>query len=71
VKIEPLEDEDWRAAETALSEARRLSGAQRYEALLRAGRLRYDADRLRLKKETEHRQTLTSAALKRGIDPRR
>jgi len=37
------EDDDWKVAEKALEEARRLKGPQRIEALKRAGQLRYDA----------------------------
>jgi hypothetical protein len=37
------ENDDWKAAEKALEEARRLKGPQRIEALKRAGPLRYDA----------------------------
>jgi hypothetical protein len=43
------EDDDWKAAEKALEEARGLKGSQRIEALKRAGQLRYDA----LKKRRE------------------
>ena len=37
------EFDDWKAAERALAEARGLQGSQRFEALKRAGQLRYDA----------------------------
>ena len=39
-------DEDWEVAQAALEAARQLpAGAERFEALRKAGRLRYDADR--------------------------
>lgn len=45
-------DDDWKAAENALEAARRLpGGAARVEALKQAGRLRFEADRKRQKKE--------------------
>ncbi len=45
--------EDWKAAEAALEAARRLpAGAKRFEALKKAGQLRYDADQKRAR-ETE------------------
>lgn len=41
-------EREWVAAELALAEARRMpGGAERYEALKRAGRLRLRAERLR------------------------
>jgi hypothetical protein len=50
------DDADWKAAEVALEAARRLpAGAERIEALRRAGRLRFDADRKRLAKEERQR----------------
>jgi hypothetical protein len=50
------EDDDWKAAEKALEEARRLKGSQRFEALKRAGQLRYDAHKkLREKQAVELR----------------
>lgn len=46
------EDEDWRAAEEALEKARKLPGGpERIEALRHAGKLRFDADRKRYRKE--------------------
>jgi len=46
------EDADWKAAEAALVAACRLpGGAARIEALKHAGRLRFEADRNRQKKE--------------------
>jgi hypothetical protein len=45
------EDDDWKAAEKALAEARRLQGSQRFEALKRAGQLRYDAHKKRHENE--------------------
>jgi hypothetical protein len=45
------EDDDWKAAEKALEEARGLKGSQRIEALKRAGQLRYDAHRKLREKE--------------------
>jgi hypothetical protein len=45
------EDDDWKAAEKALEEARALKGSQRIEALRRAGQLRYDAHKKRPEKE--------------------
>jgi hypothetical protein len=51
------EDDDWKAAEKALEEARRLKGSQRFEALKRAGQLRYDAHKkLREKEAVELRR---------------
>ena len=51
------EDDDWNAAEKALEEARRLKGSQRFEALKRAGQLRYDAHKkLREKEAVELRR---------------
>lgn len=44
-------DDDWKAAEKALAEARSLRGSQRIEALKRAGRLRYDAHKRRLEND--------------------
>jgi hypothetical protein len=45
-------DDDWKVAEAALEKARRLpGGAERIEALRQAGRLRFEADRKRQKKE--------------------
>jgi hypothetical protein len=41
------EGDDWKAAEKALAEARGLKGSQRFEALKRAGQLRYDAHKKR------------------------
>jgi hypothetical protein len=47
------EDADWKAAEAALEAACRLpGGSARIEALKHAGRLRFEADRKRLAKET-------------------
>jgi hypothetical protein len=41
-------DDDWIAAQAALEAARQLPvGAERFEALKKAGQLRYDADRKR------------------------
>jgi hypothetical protein len=41
-------DDDWEAAQAALEAARQLPvGAERFEALKKAGQLRYDADRKR------------------------
>jgi hypothetical protein len=41
-------DEDWKVAQEALEAARRLpAGVRRIEALKKAGRLRYDADKKR------------------------
>ena len=41
-------DEDWEVAQAALEAARQLpAGAERFEALRKAGQLRYDADRKR------------------------
>jgi hypothetical protein len=48
----PDEDDDWKAAESALEAACRLpGGTERIEALKHAGRLRFDADRKRLAQE--------------------
>ena len=45
-------DDDWKAAENALEAARRLpGGAERIEALKRAGRQRFEADKKRQMKE--------------------
>ena len=45
-------DDEWKVAEAALEKARRLPcGAERIEALKQAGRLRFEADRIRQKKE--------------------
>jgi len=45
-------DDDWKVAEAALEKARGLpGGAERIEALKQAGRLRFEADRNRQKKE--------------------
>jgi hypothetical protein len=41
-------EEQWRAAEAALSAAQKLpGGSERIEALRRAGQLRFEADKLR------------------------
>jgi hypothetical protein len=46
-------EQDWKAAEAALEAARQLpAGVKRFEALKKAGRLRYNADRKRAR-ETE------------------
>ena len=48
------DDVDWKVAEAALEKARSLpGGAERIEALKQAGRLRFDADRKLLAKETK------------------
>ncbi|MDT7810350.1 MAG: hypothetical protein QOJ42_266 [Acidobacteriaceae bacterium] len=44
-------EDDWNAAQKALAEARAMQGSQRFEALKRAGQLRYDAHKKR--QETE------------------
>jgi hypothetical protein len=57
------DDDDWKAAEVELEAARRLpGGAERIEALRRAGRLRFDADRRRLAKEERQRDGSKKAA---------
>jgi hypothetical protein len=44
-------EEDWRTAEAALEAARQLPpGVKRFEALKKAGQLRYNADRKRTPK---------------------
>jgi hypothetical protein len=50
------EDDGWEAAQKALEQARRLTGAGRVEALRRAGQLRFDADKRRQKKEEDRRR---------------
>jgi hypothetical protein len=40
-------EEEWQAAEKALRAARQMVGSDRYDALRKAGQMRYDADRLR------------------------
>jgi hypothetical protein len=50
------EIDDWKAAERALAEARRLQGSQRFEALKRAGQLRYDAHKKHHEKEPTSRR---------------
>jgi hypothetical protein len=46
-------EQDWKAAEAALEAARQLPpGVKRFEALKKAGQLRYNADRKRAR-ETE------------------
>jgi hypothetical protein len=48
------EDADWQAAQSALFEARKLPfGTERYQALKKAGQLRFEADRRRSAKEQE------------------
>jgi hypothetical protein len=43
-------DEVWKAAQAALEAARQLPvGAERVEALRRAGQLRYDAEKMRMR----------------------
>jgi hypothetical protein len=49
-------DEDWDAAEAALEAARRLpAGAERFEALKKAGQLRFDADRKKARESEQKR----------------
>jgi hypothetical protein len=60
-------DEDWKAAEAALEAARRLpGGAARIEALKQAGRLRFDADKKRQKKEIRQHGPSSQLAKPRG-----
>ena len=54
----PYEDEDWIAAENAFAAACQIQGPERFDALKRAGQLRYDAH-----------QKLLSKLLERGDDP--
>ena len=54
----PHDDEDWIAAEEAFAAARQLQGPERFDALKRAGQLRFDAH-----------QKLLSKLLERGGDP--
>jgi hypothetical protein len=49
----PHEDDDWIAAEEALAEARQIQGPERFDALKKAGQLRYDAHKKRLSKLLE------------------
>ena len=47
-------DEEWRAAEAALTAARKIPvGAERIEALKRVGQLRYEADKRRRSNENK------------------
>jgi hypothetical protein len=49
-------DEDWRAAEAALKAARQLpAGVERFEALKKAGQLRYNADKKRTRETEQNR----------------
>jgi hypothetical protein len=57
-------DADWNAAEAALAEARSLRGSQRFEALKRAGQLRYDAHKRR---QAEEPRLNLKAAIRRAI----
>jgi len=49
----PHEDDDWTAAEAAFAAAREIQGPERFEALKKAGQLRYDAHKKRLSKLLE------------------
>jgi hypothetical protein len=50
-------DEDWKAAQAALEAACRLpAGAKRFEALKKAGQLRYDADQKRARETEQNRR---------------
>jgi ribosomal protein L19E len=54
--MDDKEDDGWEAAQKALDQARRLTGAGRFEALRQAGQLRFDADKRRQKKEEDRRR---------------
>jgi hypothetical protein len=59
------EDEDWKAAQRALEAACLLPGGLvRIEALKHAGRLRFDADRKRLAKETKQQRAYRTSSKK-------
>ena len=62
------EDDDWKAAEKALEEARRLKGSQRFEALKRAGQLRYDAHKKLREKEATLKVELRRLSNDRGVE---
>jgi hypothetical protein len=49
------DDYEWKAAEEALEKARRLpNGPERIQALKEAGKLRFEADKRRHKKDQRH-----------------
>lgn len=62
------EDDDCKAAEKALEEARRLKGSQRIEALKRAGQLRYDAHKKLREKEATLKVELHRLSNDRGAE---
>jgi hypothetical protein len=73
--MDDKEDDGWEAAQKALEQARRLTGAGRVEALRQAGQLRFDADKRRQKKEEDDRQRVPmsekrnrKAKLSRSVD---
>jgi hypothetical protein len=48
IKKQNTDDEEWEVAQAAFEAARQLpAGAERFEALKKAGRLRYEADKKR------------------------
>jgi hypothetical protein len=60
--------EEWQAAQAALSYAQALPGGhQRFEALKRAGQLRYEADERRrsIEEEMDRNRSLVAAGLKK------
>jgi len=57
-------DEEWQVAQAALSDAQKLpSGPQRFEALKKAGQLRYEADNRRrsIEEEMDRKKKLVRA----------
>lgn len=58
-KLSKRTDDDWRAAEAALAEARSLPGGpERIEALKNAGKLRFAADSKRRQEEQREQRSL-------------
>jgi hypothetical protein len=52
-----MAEQDWEAAQAALEAACRLpAGAKRFEALKKAGQLRYDADQKRARETEQNRR---------------